>query len=224
MKIIKNKRILWITIFAITMGIFEAAIVIYLRALYYPTGFDFPLIPIDNTIAITEIIREFASLIMLLSVAILTGKNLSQRFAMFIYSFAIWDIVYYIFLKLILNWPESFFSWDILFLLPVTWTGPVISPIVISLIMILLALVINKFNKKKHFSLIINKYECLLLIGGAFVVFLSFIWDYSKYLISNFNEIKSVSFTDKLFNLSVKYIPQKFNWILFFVGVAILLF
>ena len=208
------------------MGIFEGAVVVYLRALYYPLGFAFPLNAIDNPIAITELIREFASLFMLLSVGILAGKNFSQRFAMFIYSFAVWDIVYYIFLKLILNWPESFFTWDLLFLLPVTWTGPVISPIIISLIMITLALVINKYNIRKTINVVINKQEWILLISGAFVVFVSFIWDYSKYLIYNikFSEIKSRSLSDKLFDLSIKYIPTKFNWSIFFIGVIIILF
>jgi hypothetical protein len=221
----KNNTLLWVTIFAIAMGIFEGAVVVYLRALYYPLGFTFPLVTLGKQIAITELIREFASLFMLLSLAILIGKNLSQKFAVFIYSFAVWDIVYYIFLKLILNWPESFFTWDILFLLPVTWTGPVISPIIISLLMISLALVINKYNIREKINLIINKQEWLILISGAFVVFLSFIWDYSKYLIYNikFSELK-IPFSDKLFNLSIKYIPEKINWYLFFLGVIILLF
>ena len=99
----KNKILLWITIFAITMGIFEGAVVVYLRALYYPIGFNFPLVLMDNQIVITELFRELASLFMLLSVGIIAGKNLSQRFAWFIYSFAVWDIVYYVFLYLILR-------------------------------------------------------------------------------------------------------------------------
>ncbi|MCD4835016.1 MAG: hypothetical protein K8R31_14555, partial [Bacteroidales bacterium] len=90
MKFIKHKTLFWVTIFAITMGIFEGAVVVYLRALYYPEGFNFPLIPLDNYIAITELIRELASLFMLLSVGIIAGKNFSQRFAWFIYSFAVW--------------------------------------------------------------------------------------------------------------------------------------
>ena len=85
----KHRILIWVTIFAISMGIFEGAVVVYLRALYYPSGFDFPLIPFDIKIAITELLREFASLVMLLSVGIIAGKNFSQRFAWFIYSFAV---------------------------------------------------------------------------------------------------------------------------------------
>lgn len=208
------------------MGIFEGAVVIYLRALYYPAGFAFPLTPIDNYIAITEIVREFASLIMLLSVGIIAGKNFSQRFAWFIYSFAVWDIIYYVFLWLMLSWPESLLTWDILFLLPVTWTGPVIAPVLVSILMILLAMVIYYFNLKSNFKVRILRKEWMMLILGSFFVFVSFIWDYCQFLIKNISlsELREKSFTNKLFDLSVKYVPEKFTWIIFLSGVLVLCF
>ena len=208
------------------MGIFEGAVVIYLRALYYPAGFAFPLIPIDNQIAITELIREFASLIMLLSVGLIAGRNFSQRFAWFIYSFAVWDIIYYVFLWLILSWPESLLTWDILFLLPVTWTGPVVAPVLISVLMILLAMFIYHFNLQTNFKTKITRTEWLILISGSFIIFLSFIWDYCRFLIKNISlsELREKSFTNKLFDLSVKYIPENFPWIIFLSGVLVLSF
>ncbi|PIV62402.1 MAG: hypothetical protein COS14_02175, partial [Bacteroidetes bacterium CG02_land_8_20_14_3_00_31_25] len=140
-----NKRLLWLTLFSIAMGLLESAVVIYLRELYYPDGFVFPLQIVSRTVAITEFFRELATLIMLMAVGYLTGKNLNQRFACFIYSFAIWDIFYYVFLYFIIGWPSSFLTWDVLFLLPTMWTGPVIAPIITSLNMILLALLILFF-------------------------------------------------------------------------------
>lgn len=222
----KHQILVWITLFAITMGIFEGAIVVYLRALYYPEGFNFPLIPLDNYIAITELIRELASLIMLLSVGIIAGKNFSQRFAWFIYSFAVWDIIYYIFLWLILAWPESLLTWDILFLLPITWTGPVIAPILVSVLMILLAMIIYHFNLISNFEVRILRKEWIILILGSFVVFVSFIWDYCRFLFKNISlsEIQNKSFSNKLFDLSVKYIPVSFNWVLFLSGFLIISF
>ena len=222
----KHQILVWVSIFAITMGIFEGAVVVYLRALYYPEGFNFPLIPLGNYIAITELIRELASLIMLLSVGIIAGKNFSQRFAWFIYSFAVWDIIYYLFLWLILAWPESLLTWDILFLLPVTWTGPVLSPILISVLMILLALIIYHFNLKSNFQVKISRKEWMILILGSFIVFASFIWDYCRFLFNNIylSELQNKSFSDKLFNLSVKYIPVSFNWVLFLSGFLIISF
>lgn len=175
MNLKKHQTLIWVTLFAISMGIFEGAVVVYLRELYYPLGFAFPLAPIDNHIAITELIREFASLFMLLSIGFIAGKNFSQGFAWFIYSFAVWDIIYYVFLYAILSWPESLFTWDILFLLPVTWTGPVIAPVIISCLMILLALIIYHYNGKSENKVKILRNEWILLILGSAVVFISFI-------------------------------------------------
>ena len=225
MNLKKHKILIWVTIFAITMGIFEGAVVVYLRALYYPEGFNFPLIPLDNYIAITELIRELASLFMLLSVGVIAGKNFSQRFAWFIYSFAVWDIIYYVFLWLILAWPESLLTWDVLFLLPVTWTGPVIAPILISVLMISLAMIIYHFNLKNNFKVRILRKEWLILILGSFIIFLSFIWDYCRFLFKNISlyELQNKSLSDKLFDLSIKYIPESFNWVLFLLGFLIII-
>ena len=132
-----RSKIIVISIFAIAMGFLETAVVIYMRDLLYPDGFSFPLVPIPADLALTEILREAATLIMLLTIAILNAKTFSERFAWFIYAFAIWDIFYYIFLKIMILWPESLMTWDILFLIPTTWTGPVISPVIVSFSMIL---------------------------------------------------------------------------------------
>jgi len=102
----------------------------------------------DEHLALTEIFREAATLIMLVGIGIIAGRNSSERFAWFLYSFAVWDIFYYVFLKLLLNWPESFMTWDILFLIPVTWVGPVIAPVIVSITMIAFALIILYSNQK----------------------------------------------------------------------------
>lgn len=216
----KKQVLIWVSIFAVTMGIFEGAIVVYLRALYYPDGFEFPLAVIENQIALTELIREFASLFMLISVGVLAGRNLSQRFAWFIYSFAIWDIIYYLFLYFILGWPESLLTWDILFLLPVIWTGPVITPILISILMITLAFIIL------HFEIKLKQKDWLLLIVGASIVFISFIWDYCRFMMRSisWDQIQNKSFSDKLFDLSINYMPEKFPWAIFYIGMVVLIF
>ena len=220
----KHRILIWITICAISMGIFEGAVVVYLRELYYPEGFGFPLVPFNNRIAITELLRELASLFMLLSVGIIAGKNFSQRFAWFIYSFAVWDIVYYIVLFAILHWPESLLSWDLLFLLPITWTGPVITPILISMLMIFLALIIYKYNIKSNNNVKITQREWTFLITGAIVIFISFIWDYCKFLIKSItiNEIKNIDFSNRLLELSETYIPVQFPWLIYLFGFIIL--
>ena len=91
----------WITLFGIAMGLLEGAVVVYLRELYYPEGFGFPLKLMSNQVALTELFREAATLIMLMSIGALAGRTRIERFAFFIYSFAVWDIFYYVFLKLL---------------------------------------------------------------------------------------------------------------------------
>src|ERR1044072_1504154 len=94
------KPLVWLTIFSIAMGYLETAVVVYLRKLYYPGGFNFPLVPVTLDIAKTEFWREAATLIMLVGIGVLAGKNKTQRFAYFLLSFAVWDIFYYVFLKM----------------------------------------------------------------------------------------------------------------------------
>ena len=214
---LKNK-IIWLTAFSIAMGFLEGAVVVYLREIYYPKGFDFPLAPITSTIAITELLREAATLIMLIGIGILTGKNKAERFVCFLYSFAVWDIFYYVFLKLLLNWPASLFTWDILFLLPVPWVGPVLAPCITSLSMIVLFGYVmfysNKYNKLKIITT-----EWRWLIIGSLVVIASFVWDYFKYKTSG-----AATANTSLLNDLANYVPQDFNWPLFWFGQGIIFF
>jgi len=216
-----RQTLLWLTFFSIAMAFLESAVVVYLRELYYPQGFGFPLVIMPGRIAITEILREMATIIMLLAAGYLSGRNAGQRFAWFIYGFAVWDIFYYVFLKLLVNWPESLLTWDILFLIPVVWTGPVIAPIGVSLTMILLAATILHFENA-GIPVAGSRVVKLCFITGAFLVFLSFIQDYSAYLITHHPpgtilqpEASSRAFT--------QYIPDAFNWWLFWAGEVVIL-
>lgn len=218
------KKIIWLTLFSIAMGYMESAVVIYLRKIYYPGGFAFPLIPIENAIAKTEFYREVATIVMLAGIGILTGRNTSQRFAFFIFSFAIWDISYYVFLKLLLNWPESLLTWDILFLIPVPWVGPVLAPCIISLTMILLTLIVIYYQEKKNVANFILR-EWIMLITGSLVVITSFVWDYVVY-VSKGNYTKyiwTLQSNESLLSDVVAYIPSYYNWWMFSAGEIIIL-
>src|SRR6218665_2831025 len=137
-----KKTLFWVSAFAVAMGFLESAVVIYLRAIYYKTGFDFPLTPMDPALAKVELLREAATVIMLVGIGYLAGTTRLQRFAFFCLSFAIWDIFYYVFLYLFLGWPTSLFTWDILFLIPLPWIGPVWAPCLLALLMIIGSLLI----------------------------------------------------------------------------------
>lgn len=143
-----------VILFAIAFGFVEASVVVYLRhllgvnfippqvdkseVLFLTPGIAF-LEPhsavkiIKNTdILNVERIREAATIVMLASVALLSGKKILERIAYFFFAFGIWDIFYYIFLRLTIGWPKTFLDLDIFFLLPTPWVGPVFVPILIS--------------------------------------------------------------------------------------------
>ena len=208
-----KRTLLWLTLFSIAMGFLETAVVVYLRAIYYPNGFDFPLVNMNTLIAVTELGREAATIIMLAGIGIIAGKNSTQRFAWFIYCFAIWDIFYYVFLKLLLNWPESLFTWDILFLIPLPWVGPVIAPVIISLSMIILVLALVYFNQKSD-SLRLNSKEWILLSGGSLVVIISFVIDCFRFI---------HSYTGDVMQAITNYFPHRFDWWIFWTGEATIL-
>lgn len=215
---------LWITIFSIAMAFLETSVVVYLRKLYYPGGFNFPLKMMDKDIAVVEIFREFATLIMLLGAGFIAGRNKAEKFGLFLYSFAVWDIFYYVFLKVILNWPESLLTWDILFLIPTTWVGPVIAPVLVSLAMIAFAILISKFTSQ-DIKTKINLLEWALLIGGSIVLVIGFILDYVNYMFQFFSlsEILSPANTSKLMEKALGYIPVSFPWLIFILGLGIIL-
>ena len=73
---------------------------------------------------------------MLAAAGLAIAGNFRQWLAGFMISFGVWDIFYYVFLRLLIGWPESLMTWDLLFLLPVPWVGPVIAPVLVSLSMI----------------------------------------------------------------------------------------
>jgi hypothetical protein len=219
-----QKTIVWVILYSVGMAFLESAVVIYLREIYYPYGFDFPLVPIDPHIAITEIGREAATLLMLLAVGIIAGRSRIQRFAYFLLSFAVWDIFYYIFLKALIGWPESWMTMDVLFLIPTTWVGPVIAPLIISLSMILLFSVIiyhEHRGRKVKFSAL----TWILLILGSMDLILAFIWDYSSYMLQyhTLNQLLSFSDTGAILDTAYAYIPRSFNWFLFVLGLIIII-
>ena len=136
------------TAYAVAMAYLESAIVVYLRRLYYPKGFDFPLVIIDIPTLLIEVGRETATMIMLATVAIAAGRTKVGKCAYFLYLFGVWDIFYYVWLKVFLDWPASLFTWDVLFLIPVPWVGPVLAPVTVALTMVGMALVLLRLEQR----------------------------------------------------------------------------
>ena len=217
-----KKILLSVLIYSIAMGLLEAIVVVYLRDIYYPSGFKFPLMIIPDSTLRVEILREFCTLVMIVSVAYIAGKNKMEVFSFFLFSFAVWDLAYYAGLKLILNWPPSFFTWDILFLIPIPWIGPVLAPITSSICMIILSLLFLFIEKKDEKAKIKAK-EWILIYSGAVFIFVSFIWDYAEIIISNNLLINILSLKQSAFiEISQKYIPHNFHWDLFLIGIFLI--
>lgn len=219
------KKFTIIGILSIAMGFLEAIVVVYLRKIYYPDGFYFPLKILTPEMVLIEWLREIATIVMLYAVGILSGKNRTEKILYFLYAFGIWDIIYYVGLKLLLNWPESFLTWDILFLIPVAWVGPVLAPVICSLTMIFMAVSIITLNEKGY-GIKFNFINWLLIIIGALLIFISFIWDYSKIIIENnfLRDFFNLLNNEQFIKISSNYIPTHFNWFIFIVGEAIILF
>lgn len=123
--------------FAAGMAWVEAACVYYLRVLvdrvepWQPE----PL-PIAGVLGGVELVREAATLVMLAMVGMLAGRGWRARIGYAAVAFGCWDILYYVFLRVMSGWPGSMLDWDILFLLPLPWWGPVLAPVCIAVLMI----------------------------------------------------------------------------------------
>lgn len=169
-------KLIWVSIFSIAFAVVESAVVIYLRQIYYPNGFHFPLSIIPLKMLGVELFREFATLVMLVSIGVLAGKNLWERFAYFMFSFGMWDIFFYAWLKVLIHWPASLFEWDILFLIPLPWIGPVIAPVIISVILILSAItILSIYDKNRTFTPPLSSW--IFTLAGTAMILYSFMKD-----------------------------------------------
>lgn len=200
--------IIWVIVFSMAMGFLESAVVVYLREIYYPGGFAFPLKSIHMRDIGVELFREAATLMMLVGVGVLSGRSRMQRFAFFLIAFGVWDIFYYIFLKIILGWPPDLMTWDILFLLPVIWVGPVLAPCLLSLSMIIFAGIILRMEKK-YGSIKLPSQSLICLIAGSLMVIASFCEDPLRHL-SAFN------------GNNPDYVPSHYLWWLFILGEMVI--
>ena len=142
--------------FAAAFGFVEAAVVYDLRTLigspnayrfgHYHTLLNLGFITFVSSlhsllppaVGRVEVVRESATMVMLLAVAWLAGRTARQRVGAYFVAFAVWDLTYYLYLRLIDGWPTSLFTRDVFFLVPVPWIGPVITPLLIFLVVLVI--------------------------------------------------------------------------------------
>jgi hypothetical protein len=170
------KRFCIVVVFGIAFAYIEAAVVVYLRTIFHPSGFTFPLTefgisPLWKRLLLIETGREAATLVLMFASAWLFGKNHQQRFAYFAAIFAIWDIFYYVWLKTLINWPASLFEWDILFLIPAPWAGPLLAPLIVSItLFVFAAAVLYRSSIAKPIKVSTLEWFVFILTGLAVVI------------------------------------------------------
>lgn len=197
-----NKNLFTVFIFSIAMAYLESAVVVYLRYLYYPMGFVFPIKMIPNQTLFIELGREAATIIMLLAIALLSSKLKRQRIFFFFFAFGVWDIFYYIWLKIFINWPQTLLADDLLFLIPVPWIAPVVAPILISVLFITISIMaLKKIEKGKQVE--ISKTNAAIILVGVLLILISFMWNYQERLISTS--------------------PVEFFWMVFIIGLLLMI-
>ena len=217
-------RFLWLVIFAIAMGFLEGIVVVYLRELYYPEGFEFPLKLMSSELVKAEWIREIATLMMLAAVGIIAGRNGLQRLFYALFAFGVWDIFYYVALNMLLGWPASLLTWDLLFLIPVSWLGPVLAPVINSLTMILMALLLIG-RQEKGYYIRLGVSDWILVISGAFVILYTYLADYTRLLLDSgaLDARGDPAAAERFVTMITSYIPENYRWPLFIVGEALIL-
>ena len=190
------QKLLWLTLFGVGFAMVEAAVVIYLRQLLQVEGSNINLSGIPREILSVEIVREFTTLVMLISVGVLAGNRPLGRFGSFIIAFGVWDIFYYVFLSIFHGWPRSFLDWDLLFLIPVPWMAPVLAPVLVSCGLIFSGywLLIREQQKKR---IVVSLSDWIIEAVATVLILYSF---------TNNNSVST---------------PEVFSWIIFLAGLAL---
>ncbi|MBE0676111.1 MAG: hypothetical protein IH591_15755, partial [Bacteroidales bacterium] len=140
-----------------------------------------------------------------------------------LFAFGVWDIFYYVALKLLIGWPASLLTWDLLFLIPVSWLGPVLAPVLNSVTMILMALLLIG-RQERGYYIKVSISDWILIFGGALVILYTYLIDYTKLLIeSGVTAKSSPEAEERLMNMITNYIPESYRWPLFIAGEVLIL-
>lgn len=198
-----------VVIFAIGMAWVEAACVYYLRLLVDRIEpYQANPLPVHGMVDRVELVREAATLVMLLAIGAAAGQTWYKRLGFTAIAFGVWDIFYYVFLKMICDWPKSLFDWDVLFLLPLPWWGPVLAPVCIALLMIVWGTLVTQGPVPEPAAPASLAFWC---VGGLGVVTALYVFmaDALRAVGDGADAVKHV-------------LPQDFNWFLFAVALALM--
>jgi len=197
-----------VAIYAMAMAWVESACVYYLRVLVNRVEpYQLNPLPMDGVLGSIEIAREASTLLMLLAIGALAGRTWRTRLGYAAIAFGIWDIAYYAFLKLMSGWPTSLFDWDILFLIPLPWWGPVLAPICIALLMIVGGTMVCYRASRGSTTGTAVRWQLTGL--GIVLALYVFMRDAIHVLPGGSEALRTV-------------LPQAFNWTLFLLALALM--
>jgi len=168
-----SSRIGVIVVFSAAMAVFEAPVATALWRLWELGEIDLTASPLSSPLLTAEVLREAASIVMIGSVAFMAGRNALHRLGYASLVFGLWDLLYYVFLRLITGWPRSVFSWDVLFLIPRPWVGPVLAPALVAAALALGGAVV--IAREEVRPLAPGPVSWLAAIGGGAIVIVSFL-------------------------------------------------
>jgi hypothetical protein len=205
------ERTRWLLVvgFAMAMAWVEAASVYYLRVMIDRiVPYQENPLPIHGILGQVELVREAATLVMLLTLGMLAGRTWPRRLGYTAIAFGVWDILYYVFLRLISGWPRSLFDWDILFLLPLPWWGPVLAPVCIALLMIVWGTFVSQFTDRNPATFLTRTLWGLsgLGIALALAVFMA-------------DSLRTVHLG---LDMTRDVLPKRFHWPVFCVALTLM--
>lgn len=202
-----RRGVLWLGVYAVAMAWLEAAVVVYLRRLYYPDDplTLFPMRVWRSSDLLVEIGREAATIVMILAVALLAVSGKTRRTAAFLFVFGLWDLSYYLWLKLALGWPVGWTDWDILFLIPWAWLAPWFTPAVAALLFALWGGTVLASAKET----VVPRRAALLAVAGLTLMLASFL-EPALPLLGQSPEA------------AARFVPARFLWALYLPGAALL--
>ncbi len=201
-----DHRFVGLTVLAIAFAFVEASVVVYLRGWWGIEDLIADVPPLDRRIAVVELGREVATLALLCGAGWAVGKTWPSRWGFAFFAFGLWDIFYYVWLKVLLDWPSSLLAPDILFLVPLPWWGPVLSPVLIAILCIVggtLAVVAEEGGKRVSPT----KIQWFSTMIGIALALYAFMADAIALLPATAEQLNEMR-------------PSEFAWPIYLVGLA----
>lgn len=201
----------WLAVgtYALAMAWVESAVVYYLRThIDRIEPYQANPLPLIGGLGPVELIRELATVIMIFTVGVLAGRNWRARIGYMAIAFGLWDIFYYVFLRMMCPWPQSLLDWDILFLIPLPWWGPVLAPTLIAALMVVWGTLATQFERSRPPMLSNWGVWVLNLIGVALALYV-FMADAIRVASGGVEVLRNL-------------LPTTFNWPLFLIALALM--